>query len=128
MARRATQRRAGARAVPPARGRPLDRAQAVNSLAQVYLRTGRPAEARIRAERAVELLAGRPDFRDELGNAQLVLAESFALEGDAPSATTWIDAAEETFAEIGSRGHIANAWIARGDLARSTGDVETAAE
>jgi tetratricopeptide (TPR) repeat protein len=95
-----------------------DLAQAVNSLAQVYLRTGRPAEARARALRAVEVLEAREDFRDELGNAQLVIAQSLAAEGDANGAHEWLDSAERTFSEIGSESHLANVWIARGDVVR----------
>ncbi len=72
-----------------------DLAQAVNTLAHVLLKTGRPVEARVRAERAVELLTGRIDFRDELGNAQLVVARSLAAEGDHALAVEWIDAAEQ---------------------------------
>ncbi|MGH2936345.1 MAG: tetratricopeptide repeat protein [Gaiellaceae bacterium] len=105
----------------------VDLAQAVNSLAQLYLRTGRPHEARARANRAVELLDGRDDFRDELGSAQLIVAESLTAEGDADGADTWIDAAEATFTSIGSVGHLANAWVARGDAARATADLDTAA-
>jgi len=108
-------------------GSDADLAQAVNSLAQVYLRTGHPAEARARARRAIELLATRDDFRDELGNAQLVVAGSLAAQGDIPGACTWIDAAEQTFAAIGSTSHLANAWIARGDAVRTAGDPDTAA-
>ena len=108
-------------------GSDADLAQAVNSLARVYLGTGRPGEARVRAERAVELLTTRDDFRDELGNAQLVVAESLTAEGDVPAATRWIDAAEQTFAAIGSTSHLANAWIARGDAARVAADTDTAA-
>ncbi len=104
-----------------------DLAQAVNSLAQVYLRTGRPAEARARAQRAVEILAERTDFRDELGNAQLVVAESLSAEGDADGARDWVDAAEETFASIGSTSHLANTWIARGDIARTSSEIDAAA-
>jgi len=108
-------------------GSDADLAQAVNSLAQVYLRTGRPADARARARRAVEVLAGRPDFRDELGNGQLIVAESLAAEGDTTAAGMWIDAAEQTFAALGSTSHLANAWIARGDVARASGDADGAA-
>jgi len=108
-------------------GSDADLAQAVNSLARVYLGTGRPAEARARACRAVELLATRDDFRDELGNAQLVVAESLTAEGDVAGAAVWIDAAEQTFAAIGSTSHLANAWIARGDTARVAGDTGAAA-
>jgi tetratricopeptide (TPR) repeat protein len=111
-----------------AAGSEPDLAQAVNSLAQVYLRTDRPAEARARALRAVELLTDRTDFRDELGNAQLVIARSLVAEGDHPLAAHWIDAAEQTFDELGSTSHLAGAWLARGDLARETGDLESAAD
>jgi tetratricopeptide (TPR) repeat protein len=105
-----------------------DLAQAVNTLAHVLLKTGRPVEARVRAERAVELLTGRIDFRDELGNAQLVVARSLAAEGDHALAVEWIDAAENTFDAIGSTSHLALAWVARGDLARETGDLDAAAD
>ena len=105
-----------------------DLAQAVNTLAHVLLRTGRPVEARVRAERAVELLTGRIDFRDELGNAQLVVARSLAAEGDHVLAVEWIDAAESTFDAIGSTSHLALAWVARGDVARETGDLDAAAD
>ena len=105
-----------------------DLAQAVNSLAHLLLRTGRPLEARVRAERAVELLAGRIDFRDELGNAQLVVARALAAEGDLALAADWIDDAEQTFEALGSTSHLALAWLTRGDVAREAGDVETAAD
>lgn len=105
-----------------------DLAQAVSSLAQVYLRTGHPGEARVRAERAASLLAGRIDFLDELGNAQLVVAKALAAEEDSEGAASWLDQADRSFAALGSTSHIAAAWIARGDLARDTGDPATAAE
>jgi tetratricopeptide (TPR) repeat protein len=105
-----------------------DLAQAVNSLAHVLLRTGRPLEARIRAERAVELLTGRVDFRDELGNAQLVVARSFAAEGEYELSIEWLDTSEHTFEELGATSHLALAWLARGDVARETGDLEGAAD
>jgi tetratricopeptide (TPR) repeat protein len=109
-------------------GSDVDLAQAVNTLATVDLRTGRAAEARVRAERACELLDGRTDFRDELGNAQLVVARSLAAEDDYVLALEWVTAAEETFAALGSTSHLAAAWLARGDVARATGDVEAAAD
>jgi tetratricopeptide (TPR) repeat protein len=103
-------------------------AQAVSSLAQVYLRTNRPAEARVRALRAIELLEGRPDFLDELGNAQLVVARSLMAERDTDAAAGWIDAAERSFDAFGSTSHRAAALVARGDLVRSLGDSDTAAD
>jgi Tfp pilus assembly protein PilF len=108
-------------------GSDADLAQAVNSLARVYLETGRPVEARVRAQRAVELLTGRIDFRAELGLAQLNVARSLAAEGDHALAVEWIDAAELTFDGLGSTSHLALAWLARGDIARDTGDADLAA-
>jgi tetratricopeptide (TPR) repeat protein len=105
-----------------------DLAQAVSSLAQVYLRTNRPAEARVRAERAVELLAGRVDFLDELVNAQLVVARSLAAEGDTDGASSWLDRADRAVDALGSTSHRAAALIARGDLIRSLGDPDAAAD
>ena len=109
-------------------GSDADFAQGVNSLAQVYLRTDRPLEARARALRAVDLLQHRTDFLDELGHAQLVIARSFQMEGDQDRAAGWLDRAEQTLAGLGSTSHLASAWMARGDLARSSGDVEAAAD
>jgi tetratricopeptide (TPR) repeat protein len=105
-----------------------DLAQAVSSLAQVYLRTDRPAEARVRAERAAELLAGRTDFLDELVNAQLVVARALAAEGDTDGAAAWLDRADRAVDSLGSASHRAAALIARGDLVRSLGDPDTAAD
>jgi tetratricopeptide (TPR) repeat protein len=105
-----------------------DFAQAVNSLAQVYLRSDRPAEARARALRAIQLLEGRTDFRDELGNAQLVVAGSYRAQGEPALAAEWLECAEETFASLGASSHLAAVWVARGDLARDVGDVDDAAD
>lgn len=105
----------------------VDLAQAVNSLAHVLLDSGRSAEARARALRAVELLEHRTDFLDELGNAQLVVARSLHVEGEPAQAATWFACAEETFTRLGSSSHIALVLVAQGDLARSSNDAETAA-
>jgi tetratricopeptide (TPR) repeat protein len=109
-------------------GSDADVAQAVNSLALLYLRTGRPTEARVRAERAAELLAGRAGFLDELGNAQLTVARALAAEGETSDAALWLDAADQTFNTLGSMSHRAAALVARGDLVRTLGDVDTAAD
>jgi tetratricopeptide (TPR) repeat protein len=109
-------------------GSDADFAQAVNSLAQVYLESGRPAEARARALRAIELLDGRTDFLDELGAAQLVVARSLQAEGELAAATQWYDAVEASFIRLGSTSHLATVWVARADLARALGDVERAAD
>jgi tetratricopeptide (TPR) repeat protein len=117
-----------AAATAAAAGSDADVAQATSSLAQLLLRTDRPREARDGAHAALALLAGRVDFLAEIGNAQLVVAKSHAAELDAVSASEWLDHAERTFAELDSTSHLAAVWIARGDVARETGDSDGAAE
>ena len=49
---------------------------AVSSLAQVYLRIGKPEGAAKQARTALELLGDREDAREEVGNVQLVLGRA----------------------------------------------------
>jgi tetratricopeptide (TPR) repeat protein len=109
-------------------GSTADVAQATSSLAQVLLHTDRPQEAREQAEASLALLAGRVDFLEELGNTQLVIAKSYGAELDAASAAEWLDQAERTFVELGATSHLAAVSIARGDVARQSGDCDAAAE
>ncbi len=109
-------------------GSDADVAQATSSLAQVMLHTDRPLEARGCALNAIDLLAGRDDFRDELGNAELVVAQSFTAEHETSSATAWLDRAERTFARPEFSSQRAAVWMARGDLAGANGDHISAAE
>jgi tetratricopeptide (TPR) repeat protein len=109
-------------------GSDADVAQATSSLAQVLLHTDRPREARGRALEALAILAGRIDFLEETGNAQLVVARAHAAELDATAASEWLERAEQTFTQLGSTSHLAAVRIARGDLARAAGDADAAAE
>jgi tetratricopeptide (TPR) repeat protein len=104
-----------------------DAAQAVSSLAQVHLGAGDWTLAEEQSRHAVELLEGRPDFLDEIGNAQIVLGRAL-LEQDR------LDEAEQAFAEaelnlsqLSSASHRAVAWTAQGDLASRRGDDRAAA-
>jgi transcriptional regulator with XRE-family HTH domain len=105
-----------------------DAAQAVSSLAQVHLGAGNWTLAEEQARHALELLDGRPDFLDEMGNAHIVLGRAL-LELDR------LDEAEQAFAEaelclsqLSSASHRAVAWTAQGDLASRRGDDSTAAK
>jgi tetratricopeptide (TPR) repeat protein len=109
-------------------GSVADIAQATSSLAQVYLRSGRMDGARTHAHAALDLLAGRVDFLEEIGNAQLVVAKSYAAEENPPEALTWLDHAERTFTQLASTSHLAAMWVARGDLARTLGEEHQAAD
>jgi transcriptional regulator with XRE-family HTH domain len=108
-------------------GSEADAAQAVSSLAQVHLGAGDWTLAEEQARHALELLEGRPDFLDEIGNAQIVLGRAL-LEQDR------LDEAEHSFAEaelslsqLSSASHCAVAWTAQGDLASRRGDDRAAA-
>ena len=62
-------------------GDDIDVATAISSLAQVHLRTGDPVKAEEHARHALELLGGREDRMDEIGNARLVLGRALLEQG-----------------------------------------------
>lgn len=101
---------------------------AVSSLAQVYLRTGRPELAAKQARAALELLGGREDVREEIGNVQLVLGRALMELGEHAEADEWFAAAEVSFAERESASLLAAAWMARGELALDRDDSVSAAQ
>jgi tetratricopeptide (TPR) repeat protein len=107
-------------------GSDADAAQAVSSLAQVHLRTGQVELAEEQARHALELLADRLDFIDEIGNAQLVLGRSLLEQGRFDEAEEKFRAAEGSFEQLSSASHRAAAWTAQADLAVRRGDKEAA--
>lgn len=109
-------------------GGDADAAQAINSLAQVHLRTGEPELAEHHARHALELLAGRDDFVDERGNAQLVLGRALLAQERHDEAQSCFEAAEASFERLDSTSHRAAAWMAQGDLAAARGDSDAAVE
>ncbi len=108
-------------------GSDADAAQAVSSLAQVQLRTGQVELAEQHARKALELLEGRTDWLDEIGNAQLVLGRSLLEQGRLDEAAEMFACAESSFEQLSSESHRAAAWIAQGDLAARRGDDRAAA-
>jgi tetratricopeptide (TPR) repeat protein len=107
-------------------GSDADAAQAVSSLAQVHLRTGQLELAEQQAGHALELLADRVDFIDEIGNAQLVLGRSLLEQGRLEEAEEKFSAAEESFEQLSSASHKAAAWTAQAELAVRRGEKEDA--
>jgi tetratricopeptide (TPR) repeat protein len=103
-----------------------DAAQAVSSLAQVNLRTGRVELAEEQARQALSLLDGRVDFLDEQGNAQLVLGRALLEQGKLEESEHALAGAEAAFEQISSRSHRAAAWTAQADLSVRRGDKDTA--
>ena len=108
-------------------GSDVDAGYAVSSLAQVHLRTGQPELAEEQARKALELLDGRVEFIDEIGNAQLVLGRSLLEQGRLDEAGDAFGLAEASFAQLSSASHQAAAWVAQGDLAARLGDDRKAA-
>ena len=103
-----------------------DAAQAVSSLAQVHLRTGRPELAEEQAQQALSLLEERVDFLDEQGNARLVLGRALLEQGKLAEADEALAAAEAAFEQLSSRSHRAAAWTAQADLSVRLGDKDKA--
>jgi len=108
-------------------GSDADAAQAVSSLAQVHLGSEEYELAEQQARHALELLGGRDDFTDEIGNAQIVLGRSLLEQERLDEAETVFDQAEASLTQLSSASHAAVAWTAQGDLASRRGDVKAAA-
>jgi tetratricopeptide (TPR) repeat protein len=105
----------------------IDAAYAVSSLAQVHQRIGEHATAEEQARHALELLDGRDDHLDEIGNAQLVLGRAILEQGRHDEAGGWFIEAEKNFTQLSSGSHKAAAWVAQGDLAARLGEDRKAA-
>ncbi|CAN5209967.1 hypothetical protein BH18ACT12_BH18ACT12_02320 [soil metagenome] len=108
-------------------GSEADAAQAVSSLAQVHLGAGDWSLAEEQSRHALELLEGRPDFLDEIGNAQIVLGRALLEQGRLDEAEHTLAEAELSLSQLSSASHRAVAWTAQGDLASRRGDDSAAA-
>jgi tetratricopeptide (TPR) repeat protein len=104
-----------------------DAATAVNSLAQVHLRTGDAKRAEEQARHALEIIGEREDMLDEVGNARLVLGRALLEQGRLDEAESAFADSEDAFARLSSASHRAAAWIAQGDLATRRGEERRAA-
>jgi tetratricopeptide (TPR) repeat protein len=104
-----------------------DAAQAMGGLATVHLRLGEWEAAEEHARQALQLLEGREDFLDEIGQSQLVLGRSLLERDRFDEAEESFRAADATFEQFSSVSHRANVWVALGDLAARRGqDTEAA--
>jgi tetratricopeptide (TPR) repeat protein len=103
-------------------GDDTDAARVISSLAQVHLRTGEVELAEEQSRQALDMLQGRVDHLDEIGNAQLVLGRALLEQERLDEAEELFAAAESSFDQLSSASHRAAAWIAQGDLAGRRGD------
>jgi tetratricopeptide (TPR) repeat protein len=106
----------------------IDAAFAASSLASARLHSGDPEGAIESADRAIELLGSREEYRQEEGNARLVMGRAHLECGRIDEAERAFVAAADCFTAVESISHMAGAWVAIGDVASERGDVERAAE
>jgi tetratricopeptide (TPR) repeat protein len=106
----------------------IDAAFAASSLASARLHSGDPEGAVESANRAIELLGGREEYRQEEGNARLVMGKARLGLDLVEEAERDFEAAAECFAAVESISHMAGSWVALGDVAARRGDPERAAE
>lgn len=104
-----------------------DAAQALGSLATVYLELGDHEAAEEHARKALALLEGRDDFLDEIGQSNVVLGRSLLERGRLDEAEQCFRVADDVFEQMASLGHRAGVWVALGDLAERRGDAREAA-
>lgn len=104
-----------------------DAAQALGSLATVHLRLRDFPAAEDHARRALDLLEGREDFLDEVGQSQVVLGRALMEQGQLDAAEECFKGADAAFEQYASVSHRAGAWVALGDLAARRGDDGEAA-
>ncbi len=106
----------------------VDAAFAASSLGSARLHAGDLEGAVESANRAIELLSARPEYRQEEGNARLVMGRAHLGLDRVDEAERAFKAAAECFAAMESVSHMAGAWVAIGDVAARRGDSERAAE
>jgi tetratricopeptide (TPR) repeat protein len=104
-----------------------DAAQALGSLATVHLHLADYDAADEHARKALDLLEGRDDFPDEIGQSHIVLGRSLLERGRLEEAEACFRAADAVFEQMASVSHRAGAWVALGDLAERRGDAGEAA-
>ena len=109
-------------------GSDVDAGYAVSSMAQVHLRTNDVEQAEQQARHALELLDGRVDHIDEIGNAQLVLGRALLEQGRLDEAREMFAQAETSFEQLSSASHRAAAWVTQGALAARAGEDRKAAQ
>ena len=108
-------------------GTQADAAQSLGGIATVQLRLGKYEEAATNALHALDLLEGREDYLDEIGQSRLTLGRALLELGRLDEAEEAFRGADDAFEQLSSISHRAGAWVALGDLAARRGDDTQAA-
>jgi tetratricopeptide (TPR) repeat protein len=106
----------------------VDAAFAASSLASARLHSGDAEGAIESGNRAIELLGSREEYRQEEGNARLVMGRAHMRCGRIDEAERSFAAAADCFTAVESISHMAGAWVAIGDVAAQRGDQARAAD
>ena len=106
----------------------IDAAFAASSLASARMHCGDFEGAIESGYRAIGLLSSREEYREELGNAQIVIGRASLALGRIDQAEESFTAAVDCFAAVETVSHLAGAWVALGDVADRRGDASRAAE
>ena len=106
----------------------IDAAFAASSLASARMHSGDLEGAIESGYRAIELLSSREEYREEEGNAQIVIGRASLELGRLDQAEVCFKAAADCFAAVETVSHLAGAWVALGDVAHSRGEADRAAE
>ncbi len=106
----------------------VDAAFAASSLASARMHSGDLEGAIESGNRAIELLSSRLEYREEEGNARIVIGRAALGLGRIDEAETSFTAAMDCFTAVETVSHLAGAWVALGDVAARRGDEGRAAE
>jgi len=106
----------------------IDAAFAASSLASARMHSGDLEGAIESGNRAIELLSDRPEYREEEGNARIVIGRAALQLGRIDEAEQSFKAAANCFEAVETVSHLAGAWVALGDVANHRGEAGRAAE
>jgi tetratricopeptide (TPR) repeat protein len=106
----------------------IDAGFAASSLASARMHSGDMDGAIESGNRAIELLSEREEYREEEGNARMVIGRALlALDRDDEAECSFRFAAR-CFESVETVSHLAGAWVALGDVAGRRGYAAEAAE
>ena len=106
----------------------IDAAFAASSLASARMHTGDLEGAIESGNRAIELLGNREEYREEVGNARIVIGRALFELDRTDEAEREFVAAADCFRAVETVSHLAGAWVALGDVASKRGEASRAAD
>jgi tetratricopeptide (TPR) repeat protein len=106
----------------------VDAAFAASSLASARMHADDLDGAIESGNRAIELLSGREEYREEEGNARMVIGRALLAQDRVDEAERSFKAAAECFQAVETVSHLAGSWVALGDIAERHGESQRAAE